>query len=158
LEESNLKVSDIQKNNSNKYVDKLKNGELLCTFSREYLEKIYDKDYVDNLLINRAKYANSVFIENKKLNPTLYIGYNNTSIEYYLKKGYSEDESKKLLSERQATFSLEKCINKHGKEEGTRIFNERQVKWQNTLNSKPQEEIDDINSRKAITLDNMIRK
>lgn len=28
MEESNLKVSDIQKNNSNKYVDKLKNGQI----------------------------------------------------------------------------------------------------------------------------------
>ena len=157
-EESSLKVTEIQKSNSNKYVNKLKSGELMCTFSREYLETIYDKDYVDNLLSAKAKHASLIFIQNKKLYPTLYVGYNNTSIEYYLKKGYSEEESKKLLSERQSTFSLEKCISKHGKDEGTKIFNQRQEKWLNTLNNKPQEEIDDINSRKAITLDNMIKK
>jgi hypothetical protein len=52
-----------------------------------------------------------------------------TRIEYYLKKGYTEIESEKMLSERQRTFTLEKCILKHGEEIGIKIFNERQNKW-----------------------------
>lgn len=57
-------------------------------------------------------------------------------IEYWIAKGYSEEEAKEKLSERQRTFSLEKCIERYGKEEGTRIWKERQVKWQNTLQAR----------------------
>lgn len=57
----------------------------------------------------------------------------NTKIEYWLSKGYNYEEAKIKLSERQITFSLEKCIERHGKIEGERIFNERQLKWRNSL-------------------------
>jgi hypothetical protein len=54
----------------------------------------------------------------------------NTQIEYYLKK---TDGNLKLaqekLSERQSTFSLEKCISIHGKEIGKQIWSKRQEKW-----------------------------
>lgn len=83
---------------------------------------------------------------------------NTVSIDYWLKQGFSEEDAKKMQSERQSTFSLEKCLKKYGEKEGIRIFNERQDKWQNTLNKKPQDEIDDINRRKGITLKNMINK
>lgn len=94
------------------------------------------------------------FHKKRKENPELYIGYNDTSIEYYLKKGLSEEDAKAALKERQATFTLEKCIKRHGLEEGTRIFNERQDKWQNTLNSKTQEEKDAINRSKGSGISN----
>lgn len=55
------------------------------------------------------------------------------NIQYWLNKGYSENEAKIKLSIRQSTFSLEKCIEKYGKEEGLIKFNERQIKWQKTL-------------------------
>lgn len=71
-----------------------------------------------------------------------------TNIEYWIKKGYTKEESKELLKDRQSTFSLEKCIQNHGEEQGIKVFNKRQDKWQNTLNSKSQEEIDYINSKK----------
>ena len=73
----------------------------------------------------------------------------NIYIEYYLNKGYSLEESKKLLSKRQRTFSLDICIEKYGKEKGTQIWQDRQSKWQNTLKSKPQDEIDRINKSKV---------
>ena len=53
----------------------------------------------------------------------------NTRIDYYLSKGYSYEEAEKLRSERQRTFTLEKCIDRYGKEEGTRIWQDRQDKW-----------------------------
>jgi hypothetical protein len=56
-------------------------------------------------------------------------------LKYWLDKGYSEDEAKKLRSERQSTFSLEKCIKKYGKEEGKKRFTERQTKWSKSLSS-----------------------
>lgn len=73
----------------------------------------------------------------------------NTRIEYYLNRGYTQEESEFLLKERQTTFSLEKCILKYGEELGIEVFKNRQEKWQNTLKSKSQEEIDEINKKKS---------
>ena len=63
-----------------------------------------------------------------------------TRIEYFTSRGYTEEEAKQLLKDRQTTFTLEKCIQKYGKEEGTKRYNERQEKWQATLNAKSEEE------------------
>ena len=71
-------------------------------------------------------------------------------IEYWTKRGYSTEEAKELVSERQRTFSLEKCIERYGEEEGCKRFEERQQKWQNTLNNKPLEEIIRINRAKFL--------
>lgn len=73
---------------------------------------------------------------------------NNTTLEFYLERGYSEEDAIIARSERQRTFTLEKCIDRHGEEEGYTIWKDRQERWQNTLNSKSQEEIDAINFKK----------
>lgn len=52
-----------------------------------------------------------------------------TNIEYYLNQGMSEEDAKRALHDRQATFTLEKCIKKYGEIEGQKIFSERQQKW-----------------------------
>jgi len=70
-------------------------------------------------------------------------------VEYWTKQGFSLKESKEKLSERQSTFSLYKCTKKYGLEEGTKVWKKRQEKWQNTLNSKSKEEIEQINMKKA---------
>ena len=67
-----------------------------------------------------------------------------TQVPYWTKHGYSEEEVKKIVSEKQATFSLEKCIEKYGEENGRKKWLERQERWQNTLKSKPKEEIERI--------------
>lgn len=59
----------------------------------------------------------------------------NTTLEYYLNKGYDEEIAKQMLKERQSTFSLKKCIKKYGEIEGTKRFNQRQEKWLNSLNT-----------------------
>jgi len=56
-----------------------------------------------------------------------------TKIEYYLNKGFSKEESEKMLSERQKTFTLEKCVEKYGEEKGKEVFQARQEKWQHSL-------------------------
>jgi len=56
-----------------------------------------------------------------------------SNIEYWINKGYSKEEAKKNVSEHQTTFSLEKCIEKYGEEEGKKRFTERQNKWLNSL-------------------------
>lgn len=75
-------------------------------------------------------------------------GNNPLTIDYYLKRGFSQEEAKEQLKARQSTFTYEKCINKYGEEVGKKIFQERQCKWQSTLNSKPLEEIERINKAK----------
>lgn len=82
----------------------------------------------------------------KDANPWMY---GKMKIEYWIKKGYSEEESKQKVKESSNTFTLEKQIKKHGLEEGTKRWEDRQIRWQNTMNSKPQDEIDDINRRKS---------
>jgi len=72
-----------------------------------------------------------------------------TKLQWWIDRGFTEEEAKVKLSKRQTTFSKEKCIEKHGNEEGLAKFNKRQEKWQETLNNKPHEEIDLINSKKA---------
>lgn len=74
---------------------------------------------------------------------------NNVRIEYYLQKGMTYEEARKALSKRQNTFSLEKCQKKYGKQKGKEIWEARQQNWLNTLNSKSDEEINDINRRKT---------
>jgi ssDNA-binding Zn-finger/Zn-ribbon topoisomerase 1 len=56
-----------------------------------------------------------------------------SNLEYWLNKGYSKEESKVKVSENQTTFSLEKCIEKYGEDEGLKRFTDRQNKWLNSL-------------------------
>ena len=84
---------------------------------------------------------NKKSIITKRKNPD-YKSTFNTTIEYWIKKGLSKEDAIKKLKERQTTFTLDKCIKKYGKEKGTRIYNDRQLKWIESLyNGKSQEQI-----------------
>jgi hypothetical protein len=74
---------------------------------------------------------------------------NNTTVEYYTSRGMTLEEAQEALRSRQTTFTLDICIEKYGHEEGYKVWKDRQERWQNSLNSKTQEEIDDINKRKS---------
>lgn len=87
----------------------------------------------------KAKEKNSIEQKN---------GASNTTLSYYLKKGLSLEEAKESLKNRQKTFTLQKCIERYGEEKGKEIFNERQIRWQNTLNSKSESELSEINRKK----------
>ena len=69
-------------------------------------------------------------------------------VEYWILRGYTIDEATEKVTNGQATFSLKKCIQKHGAEEGNNIWNERQTKWQNTINAKSIEELERIGRAK----------
>jgi len=56
-----------------------------------------------------------------------------TQVEWWLNKGFSKEEAKIKLEERQSTFTLKKCIKKYGEVEGTKKFNTRQTKWKKSL-------------------------
>ena len=73
-----------------------------------------------------------------------------TTLKYWLKQGYTEDDAKEKLSERQSTFSLDICVAKYGQLEGAKRWSERQEKWLNTLDTKPIEEIERINRAKML--------
>jgi hypothetical protein len=83
---------------------------------------------------------------------------NDATLNHWVKLGFSKEESEKKIKERQTTFSLEKCIKKFGKIEGTKKWKNRQIKWQETLNNKSEDEKQRINKLKGVTLENMIRK
>ena len=70
------------------------------------------------------------------------------TVGYYLVRGHSNEDAKRLLAEAQTTFSLEKLVNKYGEAEGAKRWQARQDIWQNTLNAKSFEEQEDINQRK----------
>lgn len=53
--------------------------------------------------------------------------------EYWIKKGYSEEEAKNIISKKQSTFSFEKCVEKHGEDKGKKIWEERQKKWKSKV-------------------------
>lgn len=77
------------------------------------------------------------FSQKEKENISKKIGESNSNndkrsncLSYWLKKtGGDELLAKELLSEKQATFSKEKCILKYGKEKGIKVWEERQRKW-----------------------------
>ena len=105
--------------------------------TKEYWIK---RGYSEEDAINKAKECNKNFFEKglkyKKEHPDLYLDIIPTQLKYWIKKGYNEEEAKKKLSERQTTFTLEKCIKKYGDEEGLKIFNERQEKWSQKMEFK----------------------
>ncbi len=68
--------------------------------------------------------------------------------EYWMKKGYTENEAIQKVSERQTTFSKEICIKKYGEVNGLERWADRQKKWLKTLNSKSPTEIERINRAK----------
>jgi hypothetical protein len=75
-----------------------------------------------------------------------------TTITYWLKNGFSEEEANKKIKERQSTGSLKNFKKRYGEIEGEKKWKERQIKWQKTLNNKTAEEKEIINKKKSITL------
>jgi hypothetical protein len=55
-------------------------------------------------------------------------------VPYWLNKGYTEEMAKIEISKVQSTFSLKKCLEKYGEEEGLKRFTDRQIKWSDSLN------------------------
>lgn len=91
---------------------------------------------------NRVELAMKTIAKKKEEDPDFHLS---TSEErYWVLKGYSEDEAKKKVHERQQTFSKKIMIEKHGEEEGMKKWKERQDKWQETLLDKPKEELERI--------------
>ena len=90
----------------------------------EYYKKRFPDKNLEELEMLRKK-----FVSGRK-----YIKENHSNtLEYYISRGHTKEEAKVLLANRQRTFSLDKCIEKYGDENGKRIFENRQAKWLKSL-------------------------
>lgn len=57
-----------------------------------------------------------------------------TQYEYWVQKFNGNEElAKKAYTDRQRTFTIEKCVEKYGEERGIEIWKERQANWVNKL-------------------------
>jgi hypothetical protein len=118
------------KGNSNRiefYLNKINPVTLLSFTKEEAAQKIKEKQSKGSLGTKKKKAEGKIYIHS-------------TTLQYFINKGLSIEEAKSALKERQSTFTYKKCIEKYGNEKGLEIFNKRQIKWQNTLNSKSDEE------------------
>ena len=116
-------------------------------FSMNFRE--YD-GLTDEEKIQKIEELKATSIKNKELR-----GNDTTKISYYTSRGHTEEEAKKLLSERQRTFSLEKCVEKYGEEKGREDWEARQKKWQESLDKLPEKEKLRILKAKASAIKNM---
>jgi hypothetical protein len=121
-----------------------------------WLKKGFSEEDANRMALENTKIATkncNDFIKKVKENPDKYKDVMTTQIGFYLKKGYDEIESKKLLSKRQKTFSLETCIDKYGIEKGKNIWENRQEKWKKSIEGKITKEMTD-----SISLNYFINK
>lgn len=139
IKNNNFVVNNPGKNHGGKYSAYSKNF-----FKYKNLSEAEKESKIKEILNKKSK-----TVKNNPQNQT-------TKIEFYLNKGFSLEVAKLKLRERQATFSLEKCILKHGLEDGVKLFNERQKKWLNTLSNKSEEEKITINRKKGTGLLNKL--
>ena len=123
----------IEKNNNIKF--KVNNpgkdhGGKLSAWSKNFIKyQNGEKDYEENFEIIREKRK-----KNKKEHPES----ENTKIEYYLSRGYSQEEAELELTKRQGTRRLERFIKTWGVKEGKSRFENCIKKWLETLENKPQ--------------------
>jgi predicted RNase H-like HicB family nuclease len=122
-----------------------------------WLKQGYSEEEAKQKLKEFQQIGSKRRVEYAKITPERYKGISPVQLEYWLKQGYSEEKAKQKLKERQTTFTLEKQIDKFGPIQGYIRWHNRQQKWQNSLNSKSEEEKREINKKKALTLENMIR-
>lgn len=104
-----------------------------------YIKQGYSEEESIKLVAIHQSKQSLKAIKKRKENPQKYMNYNANQLLYWIDKGFSEEQAKQKLKERQSTFTLEKCISKYGKEEGFKIFQERQIKWKEKINKSFEE-------------------
>lgn len=150
-EQTHINRSKAQKNSVNPNKRRFKSGSENPAFNHGGKLSPFSKNFEKyNNLSEEEKDAKILELARKANDNKMEAGNCVFTKEYYMTHfNMSEDEAEKALSERQSTFSLEKCIEKYGDEEGRKRWKERQEKWQKTLMSKPIEEIHRINASKV---------
>lgn len=97
-----------------------------------WTERGWDEKYAYEKIFNIQK-ENGLKLS-KKLKENHLARVTCTQIEYYLKKGFSLEEAKQALSNRQATFTMSKLEKKYGSyERAIEVFKNRQKKWRQKI-------------------------
>lgn len=118
---------------------------------KEYwIEKGYSEEESEMLAL-KTKTKNNIKGSKRaaEINPEIHKLTSKRCIEYWINLGYSKIEAKEKVSEQQATFTLEKCIEKYGEECGKQRWLDRQEKWKETLDNKTDSEKTEIRRKKA---------
>jgi len=135
LEEFRINKSERVKGSNN---PAYQHGGKLSPYSKKFIK--YDSsDESEN--IRKSMFDKNIKNRNDNQN-------NTCRLDYYTSRGRSEEDAVLALKKRQTTFSKQKCIDKYGDVKGFNVWKKRQNKWQGTLTSKSQEEIDIINKKK----------
>lgn len=96
--------------------------------SRGYTEKETAEKIREYQLANSEKLK-----EKKRISPELFHDVSWNQKKYWIRKGLNDDEAVKKVSKMQETFSLRKCIEKHGDKGGKEIWSERNKKWRDKV-------------------------
>ena len=102
---------------------------LSCFRIEFWINKGFTEEEAKSKISEMQKNNSDKFIKKRFENPNEYSATTHTQLAYWINKGYSNEEALKLRSERQSTFTLQKCIAKYGEEGGLKRFNKRQIKW-----------------------------
>jgi very-short-patch-repair endonuclease len=94
-----------------------------------WMKKGHSEEESIRLSYNETQKNRDKFKSILKESPDFMKGKSWVSEKYWMNKGYTEEESKKIVSEKQSTFSLEKCIEKYGEKDGRKRWVDRQDKW-----------------------------
>jgi hypothetical protein len=107
-------------------------------YNKKFLECMgWDDVEIEKFISENQKNNSQILSRMKKETPELFYNKTTSRVEYWLNKGFSPQESKNKVSERQRTFSKKICIEKYGEKKGLEVFNERQIKWVNSLINNP---------------------
>ena len=116
-----------------------------------WIVKGYSSDEAKQLAIdakNKNNISGAKAVKNRNVDELK--SFSRRSVEYWIARGLSTEEAGLAVKNAQTTFSLAKLQEKHGEEVGIELWQRRQDKWQNTLNSKSLEELEEINKRKIV--------
>jgi hypothetical protein len=130
--------------------------------AKEFYEKYVNRK--TKVLKNQSKEASKKGVkrlkELAKIDPEFRKKLDTSSVESFIRRGFTLEEAKQKSKEKQSVGKLEKFMLREGPVLGFVKWRKRQEKWQNTLKSKSQEEIDEINRKKRYgnEIKAMIRK
>jgi hypothetical protein len=143
VEDANQKINEIRPTNIEYWINK--------GYSKEVAEKKLDQQrllkkssFIDKfgVIEGNLKWEKRKIELSKRAKTNL-----KSSKEYWLKRGFfNETIINKKISESQRKFSKQICVNKLGKKNGIKKWEERQKKWQKTMSNK--ENINEINKKK----------
>jgi len=94
-----------------------------------WINKGYSEDESIKLSNDACAKNRKIFETKLKDNPDEYKNKWESQLQYWLDRGYSLVDAKVKLKERQRTFTLDKLIEKYGKEDGEKRWRDRHDKW-----------------------------